>query len=151
MPFEGGHRVPFFAVWPGRIEPGMTHEIAASQDMVATFAALVGTSIPDGQAMDSLNLLPLLMGDESFEGRDYFANQAGSKQELMYRKMPWKLIIQSNLKRTKFEFLALYNLEDDPHEDQNKLDDPELESIANDMLIEYMEIVQSGRPTVPGR
>ena len=151
MPFEGGHRVPFFAVWPGRIEPGMTHEIAASQDMVATFAALVGTSIPDGQAMDSLNLLPLLMGDESFEGRDYFANQAGSKQELMYRKMPWKLIIQSNLKRTKFEFLALYNLEDDPHEDQNKLDDPELESIANDMLIKYMEIVQSGRPTVPGR
>jgi arylsulfatase A-like enzyme len=150
-PFEGGHRVPYFAVWPGHIQPGVTDEVAVSQDMVATFAALVGTTIPDGQALDSLNLLPLLMGDDDFQGRDYFVNQAGSKQELMFRKMPWKLIIQSNFKRTKHEPLSLYNLREDPHEDHDMIGDAEFKSIVDSMFKEYMDIVQSERATVPGR
>lgn len=151
LPFEGGHRVPFFAVWPGHINPGVTDEIGVSQDMVATFAALVGTPIPEGQARDSLNLLPLFLGDESFQGREYFVNQAGSKQELMFRKAPWKLIIQSDFKRTKYQPLALYNLESDPGEKQNLSTDPGYADRVQQMFDEYMDIVQSGRPTVPSR
>lgn len=150
-PLEGGHRVPYFAVWPGHIKPGITDEIAVSQDLVATFAALVGTEIPRGQAMDSLNLLPLLTGEGTFQSREYFINQAGSKQELMIRKMPWKLIIQSNFKRTKFEPLSLYNLKDDPHEDNNLVYDPGFKSVVDNMFEQYMDVVQSGQATVPGR
>ncbi|WP_442505231.1 sulfatase family protein [Novipirellula sp. SH528] len=150
-PLEGGHRVPLFAVWPGHIKPGITDELAVNQDMVATFASLVGTSIPDGQAQDSNNLLPLLTANGEFRQRDYFINQAGSKQELMLRKMPWKLIIQSNFKRTAFEPKSLYNLKDDPHEDNDLLKNPEFKEVADRMFKDYMDIVESGRPTAPGR
>ena len=150
-PLEGGHRVPFFAVWPGHIQPGITHEVAVSQDMVATFAALVGTTIPAGQAKDSLNLLPLLTGEGSFQPREYFVNQAGSKQELMIREGAWKLVIQSNFKRTQFEPIALYNLKNDPHESSNQLEASEFKEVASRMFDKYMDIVKSGRPTVPNR
>ena len=45
---------------------GSTDELAVSQDFVATFAALLGTELPDGQALDSNNLLPLLLGKDGF-------------------------------------------------------------------------------------
>ena len=143
--------MPTFAVWPGHIKPGITDELAVNQDMVATFAALVGTDIPDGQAQDSNNLLPLFTGEGEFQRREYFINQAGSHQELMLRKMPWKLIIQSDFKRTKFEPLALYNLKDDPHEDMNLLKNPEFKAVADGLFQNYLDIVGSGRPTAPGR
>ncbi|ADE53452.1 sulfatase family protein [Coraliomargarita akajimensis] len=148
---EGGHRVPFIAVWPGRIEPGITDELAVNQDMVATFAALVGTEIPAGQAKDSNNLLPLLLGEQRFEQRDYFVNQAGSKQELMYRKDGWKLIIQSTFKRTKYDPLALYNLNNDPKETKNLIKNPEYQQLVKKMHAEYLEIIESGVATAPGR
>ena len=151
LPLEGGHRVPTFAVWPGHIQAGVTDELAVNQDMVATFAALVGTEIPKGQAQDSNNLLPLLTGKGEFKQREFWANQAGANQELMLRKMPWKLIIQSDFKRTKFEPKALYNLKGDPTESKNLIKNPEFKEIVDQMFAEYMDIVKSGRPTVPGR
>lgn len=148
-PLEGGHRVPFFAVWPGHIKPGTTDELAVNQDMVATFAALVGTTIPSGQAQDSNNLLPLLTGEGKFQQRSFFVQQAGSRHEVMFRSMPWKLIIQSNAKRTKFEPKSLYHLEQDPGERSNLLNSGAGQARAKEMLSQYKEIVASRRPTVP--
>ena len=150
-PLEGGHRVPFIAVWPGHIKPGITDEFAVNQDMVATFAALVGTKIPAGQAMDSHNLLPLLNGIGKFQRREFFVQQAGANHELMLRQMPWKLIIQSNNRRTKFEPKALYNLEKDPGEKQNLVKKSQFKDRVDNMLKEYREIVESRRPTAPVR
>ena len=150
-PLEGGHRVPFFALWPGRIKPGTTDELAVNQDLVETLAALVGTEIPKGQAMDSNNLLSLLTGEGTFHQRKVFVQQAGSKHEVMIREIPWKLIIQSNPKRTSFESKALFNLRKDLHEDKNLIDDPQFKSVADHLLAKYMDIVESGRPTVPNR
>ena len=150
-PFEGGHRVPFFAVWPNRIKPGTTDELAVNQDLVATLAALVGTKIPDGQAMDSNNLLPLLTGERKFHQREYFAQQAGSSKELMFRRHPWKLIIQSNPKRTSFEPKMLFQLQDDPHENNNLINHTEFKQVTKRLLDEYLAITESGKPTAPGR
>lgn len=150
-PEEGGHRIPFFASWPGHIQPGITDELAINLDMVATFAALVGTEIPAGQALDSNNLLPLLTGKGTYQSREYLINQAGAGQEVMLRKMPWKLVIQSNFKRTKFEPKALYNLKTDPHEDHDLIKNPEYKELYEKMFQQYMNIMQSGRPTAPGR
>lgn len=151
-PLEGGHRVPFFAVWPGHIEPGVTDELAVNLDMLATFAALVGTEVPRDQAQDSNNLLPLLLGKGDFQQRDFLVQQAGSQKEIMYRKMPWKLIIQSDAKLSKFEPKALYDLEKNPHEkwNQNLLGNPEFKPIVERMLREYLEILRSRQRTAPG-
>lgn len=150
-PLEGGHRVPTFAVWPNKIKPGISGELVSNQDMVATFAALVGTKLPKGQAQDSNNILPLLTGVGTFQPRDYFVNQAGANHELIYRSMPWKYIIKSTFKRTKYDPMALYNLEDDPGEKKNLINNPEYRQVAEKMHKEYMEIIESGIPTAPGR
>lgn len=61
--WEGGHRIPFIARWPGKIGAGSTSsQLIANVDMLATISALTDTEIPDGQAVDSYNMLPMLIG-----------------------------------------------------------------------------------------
>ncbi|MCB1843081.1 MAG: arylsulfatase [Halioglobus sp.] len=61
--FEGGHRVPFIASWPGRIKPGtVSEELIVLDDMMATIAAILGVTLPQGSAEDSFNILPYLLG-----------------------------------------------------------------------------------------
>lgn len=69
--FEGGHRVPFIACWPGRIQPGETTEIGHSTDLFPTFAALAG--VPSaGLAVDGADLAPLLFQGASLPDRMLF-------------------------------------------------------------------------------
>jgi arylsulfatase A-like enzyme len=64
--WEGGHRVPFLARWPGKIKPGPTsNALIAHTDMATTFAALTGASIPAGNCLDSYNALPSLLGQKT--------------------------------------------------------------------------------------
>lgn len=62
--WEGGHRVPFIAWWPGRIEAGsVSDQMLSNVDMLATFAALTGRGLGEGERQDSINMLPAMMGD----------------------------------------------------------------------------------------
>ena len=92
--FEGGHRVPFIAHWPGTIPAGTTTNALVGQlDLFATCADLVGAALPAGAAEDSVSFLPLLRDakptsksrttliSHSAEGR--FAIQSGQ----------WKLLL----------------------------------------------------------
>jgi len=64
--FEGGHRVPFIAKWPGKIQPGTTcKEVICLTDMIATYAAVTGAKLPQGAGLDSVNLLPLMKGGKN--------------------------------------------------------------------------------------
>jgi len=61
--WEGGHRVPFIASWPGRIQPNsVNNQLLVLEDLMATFAAILGVTLPAGSAEDSYNLLPYLDG-----------------------------------------------------------------------------------------
>jgi arylsulfatase A len=61
--YEGGHRVPFLARWPGVIRPGTVSEALVSQvDVMATLATITGHNLPRDAAEDSHDLLPLLRG-----------------------------------------------------------------------------------------
>jgi len=61
--WEGGHRVPFIARWPGRIGPGSTsHEMICLTDLMATCAAILKTDLPTEVGPDSFNILPALVG-----------------------------------------------------------------------------------------
>jgi arylsulfatase A-like enzyme len=91
--FEGGHRVPFLARWPGRIPAGSTSAALTSHlDMPATLAALVGTTVPPGHCRDSQNLLTALVGD-SAAGRDTFVAHIGGVQgPFAVRSGSWKYV-----------------------------------------------------------
>lgn len=60
--WEGGHRVPFIARWPGRIPAGtVSDETLCLVDLLATCAALLGTELPRDAGEDSYNILPALL------------------------------------------------------------------------------------------
>jgi arylsulfatase A-like enzyme len=59
--WEGGHRVPFIARWPGRIPAGTVgDQLLGLTDLLATLAAAADIVVPDDAAFDSLNQLPVL-------------------------------------------------------------------------------------------
>jgi arylsulfatase A-like enzyme len=60
--WEGGHRVPFIARWPGRIPAGATSDALLSlSDIFPTVAAATDLKLPRGAAPDGLNQLPVLL------------------------------------------------------------------------------------------
>jgi len=126
--FEGGHRVPFIARWPGHISAGsVSRETISLVDLTATCAALVGTELPHDVAEDSYNILPALLG-ESTDGpireatvhHDYWGRFAIRQGDwvlvlpLAEATQPWTLKVQ------KFDYPAeLYNLATDPKQTRN--------------------------------
>jgi arylsulfatase A-like enzyme len=63
--WEGGHRVPFIARWPGKIQAGTTcDEIICHVDLMATLAALLDVKLPADAGVDSVNILPALLGQK---------------------------------------------------------------------------------------
>lgn len=61
--WEGGHRVPFVARWPGVVEAGTTCEhLTTLGDLLATAADLAETVVPEGAGQDSVSIVPLLHG-----------------------------------------------------------------------------------------
>ncbi|MFN0088398.1 MAG: sulfatase family protein [Blastocatellia bacterium] len=64
--WEGGHRVPFLACWPGRIPAGKTSDaLIGHVDMMATIAAVTGYRLPESAAPDSYDQSPVLLGKRS--------------------------------------------------------------------------------------
>jgi arylsulfatase A-like enzyme len=62
--WEGGHRVPFLARWPGRVRAGaVCDETICHVDLLATCAALLGAELPSDAGEDSWNVLPVLLGE----------------------------------------------------------------------------------------
>ena len=62
--WEGGHRVPFIARWPGHVPAGTTSdELICLTDMVATAAALVGRELGEDEGADSCDILPALLDE----------------------------------------------------------------------------------------
>jgi len=54
--WEGGHRVPLIARWPGRIPAGSQRTALFTQvDLMATLAEAAGAKLPDGAAPDGLS------------------------------------------------------------------------------------------------
>jgi arylsulfatase A-like enzyme len=109
--FEGGHRVPFIAHWPGVIPAGQTNSrTVMSMDLLPTFAKLAGTSAPENHPIDGVDILPLLK-DPSKQTDRVLHWLFGS--DWAVRKGAWKLIGKSDRP------LTLVNLEADIEEKQN--------------------------------
>lgn len=90
--WEGGHRIPFIARWPGKIPAGAVSDALVSQvDMMATFSALTGVRLPEQAGEDSYNILPLLTG-ASEKVRPALVTQSG-EGILSIQDKDWKLIL----------------------------------------------------------
>ena len=102
--WEGGHRVPAVAYWPGKIRAGtVTHETSMTMDLFPTMTAMAGAKLPRGLKLDGTSLLPLLLEGRKLPERTLFWR---FRKEHAVRKGPWKLLVRG-------ENRYLFNLDDD--------------------------------------
>lgn len=87
--YEGGHRVPAIAYWPGRIAPGVNRDTVATMDLLPTIMDLTGATTLPGHRLDGRSFLPLLVGQAEFlPSRQLFWMYQGNTAA---REGSWKL------------------------------------------------------------
>lgn len=121
--YEGGTRVPAFANWPGRIQPGEVTEVMHVVDMLPTLAKLAGASTAKCKPLDGIDVWPAVS-----------AGKPSGREEVVYNVEPfrgavrqgdWKLVWRAVLPSS----VELFNLRDDPNE-QTNLADKHPETVA---------------------
>jgi arylsulfatase A-like enzyme len=108
--WEGGHRVPFIASWPGRIKAGSTQsQLAITLDIMPTMLELAGVPLPADRKLDGKSLVTALGGD-SLEPRTLYWQHGNN---MAIRRGEWKLV---KLGKKPAE---LYDLDSDASESNN--------------------------------
>ncbi|MEM6550820.1 MAG: arylsulfatase [Planctomycetota bacterium] len=89
--WDGGHRVPTFAWWPGVVEAGsVCGAMVCLTDVFATVCELVGEAVREGAGEDSVSLVPALRGEAGFD-RGAVVHH-GVSGEFAIRRGRWKLV-----------------------------------------------------------
>ena len=136
--WEGGHRVPFLARWPGKIPAGSVQdEVLCLTDLMATVAAIVGFQLPRDAAEDSYDMSDALFGADSDSPVREATVHHGSRGWFGIRQGDWVLINhptgdnngganrepewfrQQRLAKVHDQDVELYNLKDDPAQTTN--------------------------------
>ncbi|VGO20662.1 sulfatase family protein [Pontiella sulfatireligans] len=127
--YEGATRVPFLVRWPKMIGAGTTSDaLVVQMDFAASFAAMLGVRIPEGECRDSESHLGALLGKKP-DGRAVFV-EAGIGG-LTIIQDGWKYIEPGRITdwiTTPYEWKKigmsgeLYHLQEDPQEKYNRAD-----------------------------
>lgn len=136
--WEGGTREPFIVSWPGRVKEGtVSEDMIGLVDVFATLAEITGDGLPEDKtvAPDSYSFYNSLMGQKNGSARTSIVT-ADAKGMHAIRVGDWKLIDNTPPEGfpespTRYWFLnpeyrdeirRLYNLADDPAEQNNLYD-----------------------------
>jgi arylsulfatase A-like enzyme len=161
--YEGGFRVPFLARWPGYVPAGtVCEETVNLVDTYATIAAVIDRPVPADEevAEDSVSFLPALLGESPPKPLRSSMILHSPNGNFAIRQGPWKYIEGKacpTLKKTsrKDELVAqLYNLRDDPGEQNNVLSEhPEIANQLAELLNDERSASteRSNRKGVPSR
>lgn len=128
--WDGGHRVPFIARWPGRIPAGsVCAETICLTDLMATCAGITGQALGPAAGEDSYDVLELLTGEQRGGLREATIHHSIDGM-FAIRRGPWKLILARgsggwSLREADVAAGAperqLYHLDDDPGEQRNRV------------------------------
>jgi arylsulfatase A-like enzyme len=156
--YEGGHRVPFLASWPGVIEPGSEcHETICLTDLMRTAADMTGLELPADAGEDSESLLGAFRGQQdgpiheavihhSIDG-SFSIRQGRWKLELCPGSGGWSPPRPGSEAEKDLPPIQLYDLDSDPGETTNvRADHPDVVEHLRGVL---SRIIARGRST-PG-
>ncbi len=113
--YEGGHRIPAVARWPGRIKAGWTSdELIVGMDLLPTIMDIVGIDIPTHRKLDGISIKDHLLNQADLPSRRIFFGYEPKLGTAM-RHGHWKM-------QTKEEVVELYDLSKDIKETTNVAD-----------------------------
>ena len=130
--YEGGIRMPMFAVWPKEIKPGQidSSSVLCAIDLFPTISAIAGTSYKGNYQQDGEDFSQTLLGQKPYEREQSLRWEYGRNERYNYpededrspqlaiRNGQWKLLTDTLGTRVE-----LYNLVADPTESVNKADE----------------------------
>lgn len=142
--YEGGHRIPFIARWPGQIEADASSECTTNlTDLFATAADIVGDVLPVDAAEDSFSLLPVLLGKEAQidSRKSIFILGNGKDSAVAVCTGKWKLIVRYGVDQGRGH--ELYDLSKDLSELKDLANEnPE---IVQQLAADFQEAEAAGR------
>ncbi len=155
--YEGGHRVPLIARWPGHIESGrQTKALACLTDVYSTLESVTGQPRQTIGGEDGFSLLPVFNGKASTGRTTLVSHSIGGSFAI--RQGPWKLCLsagsggwsaprETEAKKLGMPTMQLFNLDNDPGETNNLL--AEKRDIVESLILLLESQVENGRCT-PG-
>ena len=153
--YEGGHKVPAIAWWPGRIKAATeTDQPLISIDVMPTILDLAGAKTQ--VRLDGVSFRDVVLEQKTLPARPlYWASLSnGGQRSEAIRSGDWKLVVQHpKAKPGSFENpkVELYNLADDPSEKTNVAG--QHEKLADELLTKlrvwYIDTHQDA-PEQPG-
>ncbi len=124
--FEEAVGVPLILRIPGVTEPGTTRDQFASLlDLLPTFCHACGIAPPEG--LDGKSLLPAIADNAPTRDAIFSEYYSAGTPERMIRTNRWKYV------HSHGDLHQLYDLENDPHENVNLIDDPVHASTAAEL------------------
>ena len=156
--WEGGHRMPYFVRWPGKVKAGSrSGQIICHTDLMATCAELVGAKLPDNAGEDSVSILPALLGTDKAPLREaivhhsingsFSIRQGNMKLELCADSGEWTAPTPGSKESKSLPPTQLYDLGTDLAESKNlQAERPEEVARLSKLLDQY---IANGRST-PG-
>jgi arylsulfatase A-like enzyme len=156
--WEGGHRVPFIVRWPALIPKGSASaQPICHVDLLATCADILKSKLPIDAAVDSVSILPALLGEEDKKIREAVVHHS-IDGKFAIRQGKWKLIFSSgsggwgspkDAEATTLGMpeVQLYDMLNDPSESTNvQSAHPDVVDKLTQLMEQYIE---NGRST-PG-
>lgn len=132
MMYQENYKIPLIVRWPDVTEPGSTSDKPVGlHDLMPTFVEMAGEEPPKN--IDGRSLVPILEAEEPEDWRDtivseYHGDEFGLYTQRMATDGNHKLILNHG------GVNELYDLENDPHELENLIDDPEHQDVREDLF-----------------
>jgi N-acetylglucosamine-6-sulfatase len=119
-------RVPLILRLPGMAGAGTArNQFASLLDLLPTFCDACGIAPPGG--LDGTSLLPTIAGNAPLRDAVFSEYYSAGIPERMIRTERWKYV------HSHGDLHQLYDLENDPHENMNLIDDPAYAVIAAEL------------------
>jgi arylsulfatase A-like enzyme len=176
--YEQGIKVPFIVRWPQKVKQGTTSgQMIQFVDFLPTFAAIAGTELSSGIIVDGKNILPVFEGKEI--QRDYLFSEMGYLRAVYNKKYKYIAMrfpkdeidrlrsgelsslshmgndingfagIVASYYPGYFDADELYDLENDPYEQNNLAHDPEYADVLKNMQKALKEKLKSFKHPYP--
>jgi arylsulfatase A-like enzyme len=152
--FEGGHRIPLIARWPGHIPAGtQCDHLLALTDLLATCTALAGVALPENAGPDGFSCSASLLDPERHApARDTLIHDSFFEVVYAVRHGDWKLIMDQHpgglAARNKITPPThtpgmLFNLAEDPGETTNRYSEhPDIVNALTDRFLAIRDPIQ---------